>query len=128
MTTSTITARRKRDPQHYVEGKMIRLKVWLVTFVALESLNFGAILLLKSSKKVTTSDQGCPRGGQNRSEGVPPRGSEKQIAKTNAPQRERIKQKAPECEPKSYGLVILGNIFRCCSDTFFGCIFFSFRD
>ena len=30
--------------------------------------------------KSTKSDQGCPRGGQNWSKGVPPRGSEKQVA------------------------------------------------
>ena len=56
------------------------LKVWLVLFVALESLSFGPILLLESCKKSTKSDQGCPRGGQNWSKGVPPRGSEKQVA------------------------------------------------
>ena len=46
------------------------LKVWLVTMVALEFLKFGANLLPKSSNKSTKSDQGCPRGGQNRSKGV----------------------------------------------------------
>ena len=56
------------------------LKVWLVTMVALESLNFGANLLPKSSKKSTKSDQGCPRASQNRSKGRPLRGSEKQVA------------------------------------------------
>ena len=51
-----------------------------MTFVALESLNFGATLLRASSKKVTTSDQGSPRGG-----GPMFRGSEKQIVeKTRA--------------------------------------------
>ena len=45
--------------------------VKLVLFVALESLNFGLILLLKSRKKSTKLDQGCPRGGQNWSKGVP---------------------------------------------------------
>ena len=58
--------------------------MWLAIFVALESVNFGASLLPKSSKKVTKSDQGCPRRCQNRSKGVPRRGSEKMATKKHA--------------------------------------------
>ena len=57
------------------------LKVCLVPFVALESLNFGANLQLEPSEKSTKSDQGCTAGCQNRSKGVPRTGSEKQVAK-----------------------------------------------
>ena len=49
--------------------------------VALESLTFGATLLSNSFKKLRNSDQGCPSGCQHRSKGVPPRGSEKMVAK-----------------------------------------------
>ena len=66
---------------------------------ALESLKFGANLLLKSSKKSTKSDQGCRRGGQHRSKGVPPQRFRKTGCTKNALQRERFKQMAPTWKP-----------------------------
>ena len=39
-------------------------------------------LVFKSARKSKTSDQGFPRECQTRSKGVPPRASEKQVAKT----------------------------------------------
>ena len=71
---------------------------------------FGANLLPKSYKKSTTSDQGCPRGDPNQCKGVPPRGSEKQVAKKHA----RVgmsKKLAPKWGPKSVHVDYFDNSF-----------------
>ena len=56
MTTSTVTARRKGDRQHYVEGKTINIlgKTYLeMETVFKETINFlGIIMFLKMSNEV----------------------------------------------------------------------------
>ena len=95
-------------------------------FVALESLNFGSILLLKSCKKSTKSDQGCPRGGQNWSKGVPPRGSEKQVAKKTRHSGKGscnwLQNGSPNCKVGD----IVGDMFRYFPASFLGLFFNGF--
>jgi hypothetical protein len=97
-----------------------------VLFVALESLNFGPILLLKSCKKSTKSDQGCLRGGHNWSKGVPPRGSEKQVGKktrqSGKQPRKWLQHGTPNCKVGNFG----GYIFRYFPASFLRLIFNGF--
>ena len=82
---------------------LLFLKVWLVPFVALESLKLGAILLSKSSNKSTKPDQGSQVEAK-----IGPRKYSPEVPKNrDALPDERDMQMAPKGEPTSESLAYL---------------------
>ena len=95
-------------------------------FVALESLKFGANMLPKSFKKSRKSIQGCRRGGQNRSQWVPPQRFRKTGRKQTHYPRKVLSNWLQNGSPNLKVWRIVVNMFRCVSASLLRWIFNGF--
>ena len=102
----------------FFESLPVCLKVWLMQFAYKVSKCCSRIFDMWSNfalgifQKAKKSDKGCPRT-------VPPRGSEKQVAKSNAPPGESANLPNRSQHLKVWR--IMSSIVRCSSTLFFGC-------